>query len=93
MAIRLSASSSATLFARSSFSHETEAIPAKKLFGTWACQKNSKFHQNKHFELKASNVQPLKAVSLQAGELLYLYFNMRIASSCWSWCIFPSLNE
>ncbi|KAE8075514.1 hypothetical protein FH972_014223 [Carpinus fangiana] len=68
MAIRLSASSSsATLFAPSSFSHETETIPAKKLFGTWACQKNSNFHQNKHFELKASNVQPLKAVSLQAG--------------------------
>jgi hypothetical protein len=77
MAIRLIASSSsATLFAPSSFSHETETTPTRKLFGTWVCQNNSRFHQNKHFELKASNMQPLNAVTLQAGEFLYIYFNM-----------------
>ncbi|XP_050279714.1 glucose-6-phosphate 1-dehydrogenase, chloroplastic-like [Quercus robur] len=69
MAIRLSAcsSSSATFIAPSSFCHETETILKRKNFGIWVCQNNSNFHENKRFELKASNVQPLKAVSLQAG--------------------------
>ncbi|KAL4598653.1 hypothetical protein ACB092_11G073900 [Castanea dentata] len=69
MAIRLSScsSSSATFFAHSSFCHETETILKRKNFGIWVCQNNSNFHENKRFELKASNVQPLKAVSLQAG--------------------------
>ncbi|KAK4594308.1 hypothetical protein RGQ29_018116 [Quercus rubra] len=69
MAIRLSAcsSSSATFFAPSSFCHETETTLKRKNFGIWVCQNNSNFHENKRFELKASNVHPLKAVSLQAG--------------------------
>uniref|UniRef100_A0A2N9IIJ9 Glucose-6-phosphate 1-dehydrogenase n=1 Tax=Fagus sylvatica TaxID=28930 RepID=A0A2N9IIJ9_FAGSY len=69
MAVRLSTcySSSTIFFAPSSFSHETKTILKRKHFGIWVCQNNSKFHQNKCFELKASNVQPLKAVSLQAG--------------------------
>ncbi|XP_075647160.1 glucose-6-phosphate 1-dehydrogenase, chloroplastic-like [Castanea sativa] len=69
MAIRLSScsSSSATFLAHSSFCHETETILKRKNFGIWVCQNNSNFHENKRFELKASNVQPLKAVSLQAG--------------------------
>ncbi|GMY09659.1 glucose-6-phosphate 1-dehydrogenase, chloroplastic-like [Fagus crenata] len=68
MAVRLSTcySSSTIFFAASSFSHETKTI-LRKHFGIWVCQNNSKFHQNKCFELKASNVQPLNAVSLQAG--------------------------
>ncbi|KAM4071278.1 hypothetical protein ACB094_11G050100 [Castanea mollissima] len=69
MAIRLSScsSSSATFFAHSSFCHETATILKRKNFGIWVCQNNSNFHENKRFELKASTVQPLKAVSLQAG--------------------------
>ncbi|KAK9284458.1 hypothetical protein L1049_023631 [Liquidambar formosana] len=69
MASRFSpCSSSSTTFSPSSFSHD-HTRPARRYSSTWVCQSHSGFHQNKHsdHQLKSSNVQPLNAVSLQAG--------------------------
>ncbi|KAG7984940.1 hypothetical protein I3843_04G186000 [Carya illinoinensis] len=67
MALRLNSSSSNSILSPSSFSHETQTIPKKKLLGIWVCTNDSRVHRNKHFELKASYAQPFNAVSLQAG--------------------------
>lgn len=63
MALRLSPcspSSSSAAFSCSSFDHET--IPARTSFTTWTCQRSK---NGGKFELKASNVRPAGAISLQ----------------------------
>lgn len=76
MALRLNSSSSNSILSPSSFSHETQTIPKKKLLGIWVCTNDSRVHRNKHFELKASYAQPFNAVSLQAGEFVHLFFSL-----------------
>uniref|UniRef100_A0A5B7BYC1 Glucose-6-phosphate 1-dehydrogenase n=1 Tax=Davidia involucrata TaxID=16924 RepID=A0A5B7BYC1_DAVIN len=71
MAIRLSSScsfSSTTASSDSSFNHDIFPTRMCRYPSTWVSQsQHSRSHQSKNFELKSSNLNPLSAISLQAG--------------------------
>lgn len=69
MALRLGHCSS--FLETSCFKHE--ALQTKRFLSSWGFQKTSSV-QHMHFEIRASasNVQPLNAASLQAGEFFAL---------------------
>ncbi|XP_048233259.1 glucose-6-phosphate 1-dehydrogenase, chloroplastic-like [Ricinus communis] len=68
MAIRINSCSSSSSSAFSAiYSASLEAIPARVCFSSWNSKNYSKIQQNRHFQIKASNVQPLNAASLRAG--------------------------
>ncbi|KAA8526622.1 hypothetical protein F0562_008175 [Nyssa sinensis] len=65
MAIRLRPCSISSRASESSFNHNI--FPARTYHSTWVSQSHSRSHQSKHFEIKSSNLNPLNAISLQAG--------------------------
>lgn len=54
----------------SPISFKNESFPGKLVLGIWVSRENSIIYQNKRFDVRASNVLPLNAISLQAGESL-----------------------